>query len=901
MKVEELMSLGIPSELVGQLRANGLSILTSTQVSAIDAGLLSGKSLLISAPTSSGKTTIAELAAISAAQRGRKTVYLVTHKALAEEKYRYFKSTYDTEPNSWFDVTISTGDRHEGIWISGICIATYEKFLSLVATRAIEGIENLVVVADEIQTVADQTRGSDIELLCTIMLHARPFQMIGLTATMPNATELADWLGCEACEVTIRDVPLRQEIWSRGHVTYSFAGDGQVFVDEDRRVPTNVDTTGVATELVREGKFPVLVFCMTKRMAEELAESCAGDNHGRTGLSEIGRQLELFSEPTSLGRQLRNVTEARVAFHTADLSFSERAVVEQGIRAGKIDIVFATPTLAAGVNLPIRSVVFDSFSRPWVDPPWISQGEFTNMAGRAGRLGFHEQGDAILLPTNRIEYQIAQNYISDQPETVSSTLFNSSIRKPVLQLIASGICDSSNSLLAFFQRSLWFTQTQDKNTELADRLKPRIDESIQWLIDHQLCVNSNRGINATELGRSVSATGLLPSTAMEMLRHVQALAPSDVEKYEFALIHLVCATDEFQDGVGKRFLPFSRRNTAEVVAYKAVRKAAPFIDPDTVQNQDRVDNAAYILSLWAKGAPERDMNRAVPPIRYGQLQGIAQDVSWIFDGTCTLLSCPAIGGDPKLVTELELLSKRIRHGVTTDAIDVLEAATYANVPGFGRHRAMGLVENEVSQPNKLMEIKTDVLAELVDSSERALALLDAVANIFKKPMGFWKNRQLEYAREIGADVPLIEALYDKDGAEYENYVVTILKRMELDAELFDDGKKQGVPDILIRIPEGNLFIECKSRENKKGSPISTEDAFAVLTKANDLSPVHCVTVAKPAVGSHTKRKATSSGSLTIIEHRNLIQAYLAYFSGVIPKHRIISWLKQPGLAQEFDV
>jgi helicase len=83
MKVIELCELGIPPELVEQMAKNGMSELTLVQRQAIEAGLLDGENLLIAAPTSSGKTTITELAAISAARNGKKTVYLVTHKALA--------------------------------------------------------------------------------------------------------------------------------------------------------------------------------------------------------------------------------------------------------------------------------------------------------------------------------------------------------------------------------------------------------------------------------------------------------------------------------------------------------------------------------------------------------------------------------------------------------------------------------------------------------------------------------------------------------------------------------------------------------------------------------------------------------------------------------------------------
>lgn len=84
-------------------------------------------------------------------------------------------------------------------------------------------------------------------------------------------------------------------------------------------------------------------------------------------------------------------------------------------------------------------------------------------------------------------------------------------------------------------------------------------------------------------------------------------------------------------------------------------------------------------------------------------------------------------------------------------------------------------------------------------------------------------------------------------------------------------------------------------------PISTEDAFAVLTKANDLRAYHCITVAKPDFGSHAKKKATSSGAITLISHRALVQAYLVYFSGRAPAHKIESWLCQAGVAHEIEI
>lgn len=900
MQIEELISHGIPEALVDNFKNRGISNLTSIQSLAVQSGLLSGQDLVISAPTSAGKTTIAELAAIIASHSGKKTVYLVTHRALAEEKYRQFKSAYDNDADPWFEVSISTGDRHEGNWLSGICIATYEKFLSLIATRTIQGFENLVVVADEIQTVGDAARGADIELLCTILLRAKPHQLIGLTATMPNSEQIAGWLKSTECKTTVRDVPLRQEIWFNSKVTYCDSSDSEAFSDESIRIPQTGGSIAAANHLIAEGKGPVLVFCLTKRRAEELAAEFSDGPDGAGALSDLGRQLDLFSEPTSLGLMLRQVAASKVAFHTADLSFSERTVIEQAIVDGQVEIVFATPTLAAGVNLPIRSVVFDSIGRGWVNPPWLPQAEYMNMAGRAGRLGFHDRGDVVLLPSNNVEFNIAHGFITNQPERVESVLADSSIRKPVLQLIACGVCTDRESLASFFRDSLWYHQKIEHDSDLDERIEAKLTQALSWLVQHSLCAENGELLLATELGRSVSATGLLPSTAVTMLQHLSGLAQSEVENREFSLLHLACASDEFREGTGSRFLPYPFRERAESSAYQAVRAATPFVDPDLVHNQPRVDNASYALSLWLVGTNERDLARAVPPIRYGQLQGLSQDVGWIFEGVQTLLSCPAIESDPGLHTEIGVFAKRVKLGVTSDAVDILEAAQSDSVPGFGRHRAMVLANANVSHPNKLLEMGSEVLSGLIDNSERAVALIEAVSNMFRKPMQFWRARHVHKAKEANADTKLVEALYDIDGDEYEVHVLTVFKRLGFDAEIFDKEGRQGVPDILIRLSSGNVFVECKSREKKKNTPIATDDAFAILTKANDLSPLHCITVAKPGVGTHVKKKATKDGRVTIIEHKTLVQCYLAHHCGIVPKHNLEEWLLQPGMAKEFE-
>ena len=517
MKLKELLGFGATPDVVAKLGTTGLKQLTETQVEAAKAGLCTGANLVISAPTSSGKTTIAEIAAIEGALRGQKTVYLVTHRALAEEKFIRFRREYSSAPDKWFEVAIATGDHSEGDWTTGVLVATYEKYLSLLTTSETYGIGGKILVADEIQILGDLTRGPDVEVLCTLIRNQSPAQFIGLSATLPNAPEIADWLGCQSVVVAHRDVPLRQEVWTQTGRYFNYWGSDEIQQDSDDK-PQITDTLDVVHSLLSEDEGPILVFTMTRPRTVALAQAFAADRQQDVASYELAEQLDLFSEPTTTASILRGTSERKVAFHSADLSFTERQVIEDALRDKRLDVVFCTPTLAAGVNFPVKSVVFDSFARWWIcDDPWLPMQEFSNMAERAGRLGYHEEGKAVLLARDRPELIKSREYLLPEEGMLKSTLLSRSIRKSVLSLVASNVADTTEKLLDFYQSSFCWHQLLERNPAKLEGVPTAIDESVTWLIETSLLTIEGNRLYATRLGSAVSSSGLLPSSATYLI------------------------------------------------------------------------------------------------------------------------------------------------------------------------------------------------------------------------------------------------------------------------------------------------------------------------------------------------------------------------------------------------
>jgi helicase len=212
----------INQDMYKVLEDNNIKELRPCQEKAINSGLLDFKSLLICTPTASGKTLIAEMAALENITSGKgKTVYIVPLKALATEKYKSFKQKY----SHLIKIGISIGDMDSNdsyLANYDLIICTAEKFDSLIRhhTPWLKYVSCLII--DEVHLLNDPNRGPTVEIIITLIKHIiKNIQIIALSATIGNPEQLADWLKSELIIDTWRPVELKHGIYSEGKIEYN--------------------------------------------------------------------------------------------------------------------------------------------------------------------------------------------------------------------------------------------------------------------------------------------------------------------------------------------------------------------------------------------------------------------------------------------------------------------------------------------------------------------------------------------------------------------------------------------------------------------------------------------------------------------------------------------------------
>lgn len=220
MQLQDLKSR-LNHALYDVLERENITELRPCQVKSIEKGLLENKSLLVCTPTASGKTLVAELAAMqSILNKIGKSIYIVPLKALANEKYKEFKRKYGHLCN----ITISIGDLDQAepyLQNSDLIITTSEKLDSLLRHQApwIKDVNSIII--DEIHLLNDVTRGPTLEILITMLKRLlKKIQIIGLSATIGNPSELAEWLGADLVIDAWRPVELKHGIYLDGKINF---------------------------------------------------------------------------------------------------------------------------------------------------------------------------------------------------------------------------------------------------------------------------------------------------------------------------------------------------------------------------------------------------------------------------------------------------------------------------------------------------------------------------------------------------------------------------------------------------------------------------------------------------------------------------------------------------------
>ncbi len=536
MRLSDLAKWAIPARIVDIWRQRQGESLLPVQVKAVRKGLLQDHAddrkepplrMLISAPTSSGKSFCAEMAMIKALTRRQKAVMLVPLKALAEQQYRRLCHSY---ADLGIRCLIVTGDHPEndGRFVAGdfqLAIVIFEKF-DLLLTSRLDVLKSIgLIVVDEIQTLSEPVRGAVLERLLTKILACvyKP-SLLCLSAVIGDAAHsaghLAGWLGATVVEETSRPVDLIRGIAADGSWRFRSHNNGLDGCESFEKLDVCEQPFDTVIRRVKTDDGQTLVFLKSRRDTVECAFRLAAEVCWPEA-AMARRQLD-DDEPSFLVRSLRQALTRSVAFHNADLSPRQRAVIEDSFAAGEIRVVFATTTLALGVDLPADTVYLETVkyssgqydTRPLLLP--VSRSEFDNMTGRAGRLrpGGSRPGRAIVVAESNFDREVLwENYIApDQPEPLMSAFSSISAEDWLLNLIAAGLIDNVASAGQVFTKTLFFHLEENNG-------QPDFEAALERLFKFGFIssAGAEESVTVTGIGRAAAHAGLSVAQARWLL------------------------------------------------------------------------------------------------------------------------------------------------------------------------------------------------------------------------------------------------------------------------------------------------------------------------------------------------------------------------------------------------
>ncbi len=635
------------------------------QSEALPAIVERDENVVVSAPTASGKTALAEAAICRTLEAGGTALFLAPLRALTNEK----ESEWERFESLGYSVYVVTGERDltpRRAEKADILVMTPEKADS--ATRKHDSPRYSFItdidccVIDEVHLLDSDRRGAVLEVTISRLRRLCALRIVALSATMQNVEDVAGWLDApEACTFRFgeayRPVPLSATVETYAH------GDN-AFADKYRRLYRALD---LAQPHIDDGG-QALVFVASRQDTVRAAEKARDELTERDVEISSRGDYDFHTDAQELSNDtLRQSVVDGVGFHHAGLSKDDKDRVEAWFKDGKIQLLFSTSTLAWGVNLPARCVVIrdTKLHDPLEGEVDMSPLDILQMLGRAGRPGYDDAGYAHVICDGADADKYRQLLADGKP--IESRLAEE-LDSHLNAEIALGVVDDIEDVMSWLETTFYYARAQSAPDEYDDSasLRNRVSETLARLVEAGFVDQSGLEIEPTALGRLTSQFYLRLDTAEGFHALCERTEAGNQSLEESAVLRTVADAAEFDSVSARR----DERETFGAVLGN--------------EGEDLEPGNRKVLAILRAG-----MSGTTP----GELQSDA----WVIrqNGLRFLAALRAFCerfGEPRHANLVRRIEARVEHGVSDDAVGLVA------IGGVGAGRAQKLASEGLTDP-----------------------------------------------------------------------------------------------------------------------------------------------------------------------------------------------------------
>ena len=577
-------------------------------------------------------------------------------------------------------VALGTGDYQitsKRLLKADVKITTLEKADSMLIKNVAFAEDISLIVIDELHFLGDEERGATMEAFLTKLLTINPnIQIVGLSATIPNYQQIADWFNqfkpTEVIYSNKRRVPLK--------IGYF---DGEVLNIDNRHIPVGHGKKGVdavCRYIVNMGK-QVIVFVATRRNAQSLAMLLSDE---LAKYSDFAQRLfinNVKSDFIASGKELTKTHEdlfecmaKGVAFHHAGLDIDTRIMVEDLFRAGKLNVLVATSTLALGVNLPAFAVIVRDMSVLRMTEHGlryvpIKVNDALQYVGRAGRPKYDSEGWGIFYIKRDSDKRVYSKIMKGELENIMSNLDNEKVlRRQILALVGMDLAGSIEDIMYIFSKSFYFIQGDN-----VDELKSTIVGDTELLQKMGFIKDIEGMFKLSNVAEWIVKTYIDPLTAYIYLYMIKYKSAYDY----FSLLFAFGVSPDCTDMIVKG-------QTHELMQILDMHEVA--LTQKEIGNYEKYLSGIKVAAILWDWINETPLDKIVDRwnVQEGDLNNLRSNASWILASIKLIIENNMEFAEDKVLDKLTRLSFRVKYGVSEELVDLVK------IRYVGRKRARAL-------------------------------------------------------------------------------------------------------------------------------------------------------------------------------------------------------------------